>query len=274
MKAFLCATLAIAAMSGFAATPTELDAMLKSGQKVTVIDLRSTGEYQSGHIIGAINIPHHIIGEKRLPPLGKVVAYSDGLTSAYLAESMTALNAKPGIQAESLEGGYAAWQTFTNVTAEAVSIHKATARTITYEELQATKGQNVIILDVRKDPAAVAKARGEPVKDKVNLATFRQTNLPAAAITADAFGQLKRLKGNKKSFDRAQSLLVVVDNDNASAMATAERIRQAGYERVVVLAGGEEIIRRQGKSGLSRQGAAAPITLDPALKPQPLGPKK
>jgi hypothetical protein len=63
---------------------------------------------------------------------------------------------------------------------------------------------------------------------------------------------------------------VVIDNDNESAMTTARRIQQSGYKRVVVLAGGEEIIRRDGRSGMARAGAAAPVTLDPTLKPQPL----
>jgi len=262
--------LACTSLSAFAATPAQLDTLVKSGQPVTIVDLRSTDDYQRGHITGAINIPHRIIAEKRLPPLGKIVAYCDGLGSTYAAECVAALNAKPGIQAETLEGGYAAWETFTNVTAEAASVHKETPRTITYEELQATQGQNVVIVDVRREPAVLAQAKGEALKEKLNLAAFRQQSLPRATMTTDAFGQLARLKGRSQRFNGAPSLIVVIDNDNESAMNTAHRIQQSGYKRVVVLAGGEEIIRRGGRSGLARQGAAAPVTLDPALKPQPL----
>lgn len=258
------------AMSAFAATPVQLDALIKSGQPVTIVDLRSTDDYQHGHITGAINIPYRVVAEKRLPPLGKVVAYCDGLGSTYAAGCVAALNAKPGIQAEALEGGYAAWETFTNVTAEATSVQKETPRTITYEELQATQGQNIVIVDVRREPLALAKATGETPKEKLNLGAFRQKSLPRASVTTDAFDQIARLKGNKKRFSGAPSLIVVIDNDNESAMTTARRIQQSGYKRVVVLAGGEEIIRRDGRSGMARQGAAAPVTLDPTLKPQPL----
>lgn len=276
MKYTLSIILALTAGGAGAGTPLQLQALQKSGGPLTIIDLRSTDAYQEGHIPGAINIPYRLVAEKKLPPLGRVVAYCDGLGSTYAAECVAALNGKPGIQAEALEGGYAAWRTFTNVTAAAAtSVRKETPRTITYADLEATKGQSVIIIDVRRDPAAAVAAgstaapAGE-IQQKINLATFRQESVPAATVTADAFTQLSRLRGKDENFMRAPSLFVVIDNDNASAMETARRIQESGYKRVVVLAGGEEIIRRKGKPGLSRQGAAAPVTLDPALKPQPL----
>lgn len=271
MKTLLSLILTLTAASATAGTPAELDALLKSGTRVTVVDLRSTEAYQRGHIPAAINIPHRLVAEKKLPALGRVVAYCDGLGSTYAGECVASLNAKPGVQAEALEGGYAAWQTFTNVTAESASVRKESPRTITYADLEATKGQGIVIVDVRRDAApAAASATAAPPPEKLNLATFRQEKVPAAAVTSDAFGLISRLKSGNGRFARAPSLFVVIDNDNASAMATATRIQQAGYKRVVVLAGGEEIIRRGGKSGVSRQGAAAPVTLDPALKPQPV----
>jgi rhodanese-related sulfurtransferase len=270
MKIILCLLVTLTTASVTAGTPVQLDTLMKSGTPVTIIDLRSTEAYQQGHIPGAINIPHRLIAEKKLPPLGRVVAYCDGLGSTYTGECVAALNARPNIQAEALEGGYAAWQTFTNVTAEASSVRKETPRTITYADLEATKGQGVVIVDARREPAAIASTTGEAPVEKLNLAAFRQESVPAATVTSDAFGQLSRLRSGGARFVRAPSLLVVIDNDNASAMETALRIQQSGYKRVVVLAGGEEIIRRKGKPGLSRQGAAAPVALDPALKPQPL----
>ena len=269
MKAFFALFLLLTAPA-LAITPAALDALMKSGQPVTLVDLRSLEDYQNGHIANAINIPHRIIGNKRLPPLGKVVAYCDGLGTTYAADCLTALNTKPGIQAELLEGGYAAWETYTNVTAEATRVAKETPRTITYQELEATQGQGVVIIDVRRDPAAVALARGVPAKEKLNLGDFRQARVPRAQVSRNAFDHLSRIRNNKKGFDKAPSLLVVIDNDDQSAMATARRIQQSGYKRVVVLAGGEEIIRRQGRAGLARQGAAAPVTLQPELVPQPI----
>ncbi|HRJ07059.1 MAG TPA: rhodanese-like domain-containing protein [Prosthecobacter sp.] len=265
MKTFVILSL-LASSALRAATPEQLDAMLQTGEKVTIIDLRPTDEYQLSHIAGAINIPHQLVPGKRLPPLGRVVAYCDGLGSTYTAECVAALNAKPGIQAEGLEGGYAAWKTFTNVTADTRRVTPDQPKTITYEELKATRGEGVVLVDARK-PQTVA---GKP---RVNLAAFRQQNLPKATSMTNPSARLRAIKGKAGEFSKAPSLFVVVDDDHQSALAAAERIRAMGYQRVVVLAGGEDIIRRDGRPGLGRQGGAAPVTLDPELVPPPAQPK-
>lgn len=249
-----------------AATPEQLDGLLKSNAKVTVIDLRATDEYQHSHITGAINIPHRLIAEKRLPPLGKVVVYCDGLGSTYTAECVAALNAKPGIQAEALEGGYAAWRTFTNVTADERVLSREQPRTITYEELKATQGQEVVLVDVRSQKIPAGRQR-------VNLNNFRQRDLPKSGVLSNPDAGLKAIKGKRSRFSGAPSLFVIVDDDQQTAIKTAERMKNMGYHRVVVLAGGEDIIRREGKTGLSRQGGALPINLDPELTPPAVQPK-
>ncbi len=268
MKNLLVLFSLLAATAAHAATPEQLDALLKAGSKVTVIDLRSTEEYQISHIAGSINIPHQLVAEKRLPPIGRVVVYCDGLGSTYAPECAGALNTKPGIQAEVLEGGYAAWRTFTNVTADSKPVSLEQARTITYEELKATKGEGVVLVDVRKGQQAAASG-----KPRLNLAAFRQQSLPGSTTLTDPAAQLRNLKGRGKGFKRAPSLYVVIDDDYQSAIKTAERIKGMGYQRVVVLAGGEEIIRREGRTGMGRQGGATPFTFDPELAPQPVQPK-
>lgn len=258
--------LAAAGLRG--ATPEQLDSLFKSGTKVTVVDLRSTEDYQRSHIPGAINLPQQLVAGKRLPPLGRVIAYCDGLGSTYAAGCVAALNTKPGIQAEPLEGGYAAWKSFTNVTADTRRVTPDQPKTITYQELQATGGEGVVLVDVRK-PQAVAAA-GKP---RVNLGEFRQRHLPKAATVSNPAQRLRTLKEPGRGFRRAPSLFVVIDDDHQSAQQTAERIRAMGYERVVVLAGGEDILRREGRPGLGRQGGSAPVTLDPELVPPPVQPR-
>lgn len=266
MKLHLILFTLLASTALRSATPEQLDAMLQSGEKLTVIDLRTTDEYQLSHIAGAINIPHQLVAGKRLPPLGRVVAYCDGLGSTYTAECVAALNAKAGIQAEPLEGGYAAWKTFTNVTADTRRVTPEQPKTITYEDLKATKGEGVVLVDVRKPEAAAGKPR-------VNLSAFRQQNLPRATTLTNPAARLRAIRGKGRDFSQAPSLFVVVDDDHQSALAAAERIRAMGYQRVVVLAGGEDIIRREGRPGLGRQGGAAPVILDPELVPPPAQPK-
>ncbi len=258
--------LGLAAAGLHGATPEQLDSLLKGGAKVTVVDLRGTDDYQRSHIPGAINLPHQLVAGKRLPPLGRVIAYCDGLGSTYGADCVAALNAKPGIQAEPLEGGYAAWKTFTNVSADTRRITPDQPKTITYQELEATRGEGVVLVDVRKTQAVTGKPR-------VNLAEFRKRHLPKATTVSNPAVRLRALKEQGRGFRRAPSLFVVVDDDHQSAQQTAERIRAMGYERVVVLAGGEDILRREGRPGLGRQGGSAPVTLDPELVPPPVQPQ-
>lgn len=264
---FAFLSLLLVATSMQAATPEQLDTLVKSGAKVTIIDLRTSDEYQRSHIAGALHIPHQLIPGRRLPPLGRVVVYCDGLGSTYAATSVAELNAKPGIQAEALEGGYAGWKTYTNVTADTRHITPEQPLTITYEQLKATQGEGVVLVDVRKPQSATLSATGRP---RVNLSSFRQRTLPKAGSLTDPVARLKTLKNRDSEFRRAPSLFVVVDDDHQAAMKTAGQIRAMGYHRVVVLAGGEEIIRRDGKSGLGRQGGSAPVTQQPELVPPPV----
>jgi rhodanese-related sulfurtransferase len=245
-----------------AITPADLNAQLKAGQKITLIDLRSVDHYQRNHIPGAINIPHEIVAQKRLPPIGRVVAYCDGLGATYAPECVAALSAKPGIVAEMLEGGFAAWETFTQVTTAAENLKsQLSVPMITFEQLEKTGGNGVVLVDVRA---------ANPQRAKFDLRPFQRTRVPQAGVTARPFDELKRIKGNNPTFRHAPSLLVVSDDDNTSAQKVAERIRASGYKRVVVLAGGEEIIKREGRAGLTRSGSAASIALDPAQKPVPV----
>ena len=58
-----------------AMTPSELKARLEAHESITVIDVRSTDRFATGHIPGAINVPAALATEKRLPPLGRVVVW-------------------------------------------------------------------------------------------------------------------------------------------------------------------------------------------------------
>lgn len=48
-------------------TPHELDALLKEG-KVLLVDVREPGEFGSGHIAGAINLPLSRFDAGKIPP--------------------------------------------------------------------------------------------------------------------------------------------------------------------------------------------------------------
>src|SRR4030043_401175 len=80
------------------------------GEQVTIIDIRALELYREGHIPGAINMPATIISKKKLPPLGTVVVYGDGIRTDLTNGAAEALNAMSGIEAVMLDGGFSAWE--------------------------------------------------------------------------------------------------------------------------------------------------------------------
>lgn len=58
-RAVLAALLAFMSLAGCAPhiTPQELQSRIDSGTPPTIVDVRSTGEYESGHVPGAIHLP-------------------------------------------------------------------------------------------------------------------------------------------------------------------------------------------------------------------------
>ncbi|MEU2429349.1 rhodanese-like domain-containing protein [Streptomyces sp. NPDC007861] len=78
---------------------------------LTVIDVRTPGEYASGHVPGAFNIPLDLIGHA-VTELGEV-ADRGGLlmvcASGARSDSACALLAEHGIPASTLVGGTSAW---------------------------------------------------------------------------------------------------------------------------------------------------------------------
>ncbi|MDG2124706.1 MAG: rhodanese-like domain-containing protein [Verrucomicrobiales bacterium] len=257
MRAMGVALLALLSGSAtsFAITAAGLREALDGEQKVTVVDLRSNHLFQESHIPGAINISHRVVERKSLPPLGRVVVYCDGLGSTYAPACVVALNAKPGIQAEALEGGYAAWQTEAGETTQATGMKEGNGvAVITYDKLVASGGEDMIVVDLSRGEA---KANGGAVGDKGKKGTaftvkgFCQTKLPGANMTSNVDGYLKRHR---------DGLLVLVDDDNETAMRKAVRLRASGYKRVVVLAGGAEILKRGGRAGSKRIGTSVGIT--------------
>ena len=76
-------------------------------------------------------------------------------------------------------------------------------------------------------------------------------------MTHNVDGYLKRHR---------DGLLVLVDDDNETAMEKAIYLRASGYKRVVVLAGGAEILKREGRAGTKRVGTSVGITDEGAVR--------
>jgi rhodanese-related sulfurtransferase len=89
--------------------PAELDAMLKGG-KALLIDVRETGEFAAGHILGAINMPLSGFDPGKLPQApGKttVLQCAGGKRSGQALDQCAA--AQSAIDTH-LAGGIGAWK--------------------------------------------------------------------------------------------------------------------------------------------------------------------
>jgi rhodanese-related sulfurtransferase len=94
----------------FTTGPVELERMLKSGDNITVVDVRAAEDFAKGHIPGAINLPKgqlenpNALSQERT---NIVYCYTQvcHLTAAACVEL-----ASRGYPVMELEGGFAAWK--------------------------------------------------------------------------------------------------------------------------------------------------------------------
>jgi rhodanese-related sulfurtransferase len=257
MKNHLILCLALGTAAGFAISPSELQSELAGGSAPTVIDVRANDLFAKNHIPGAINIPAALCGAKNLPRLGRVVVYDAGLGVNEASGAMAALNAKPGIQAEALDGGFAAWESLNSNTTQGQGVEMQAVPMITYDQVKTNAADDLVLVDLRQiTNAASATAKYLPGKSTQPLSDL-QSAFPQARVTHSPFG----VKSTKKSASGATvpPLLVLVDRGDGTAQQMARTLRANGITRFVILAGGEDIIARQGQSGLQRSSTSATV---------------
>jgi rhodanese-related sulfurtransferase len=241
-----------------ALTPHELEKKIAQGESFTLIDIRTTRDFKKGHISGAINIPFRLIEAKKLPPLGEVVVYGDGLGQVNVADAARMLNTKPGIEAVPLTGGFAAWRAHGNLTTRAAGLDYEQIPQISYQKLIDISDEEIIIVDLRdRRSDSRAAEKGESAEFDI-LASFVK-EAPNIRLVLDPFVELfsmnQKARRAQSSLEVETPLLVLVDsNHGVSAQAMAFKLKANGYERFVILSGGEEIMKRRGRSGLKREG--------------------
>jgi len=238
---------------------------LQAGEPIAFIDIRSTEFYQKGRIEGAINIPAAVVADKRLPRLGTVIVYDDGLGGKSSEAVVAALNQKPGIKAELLDGGYAAWIAAKGPATIPFGMTKEEIPQITYQKLKTTSPDDVVLVDLRKPasaPAGQSLKSGEPV-----ALTDLRSEFPGAPVVRSPF---QAGIATRSAAGGGTPLYVLVDNGDGTAEQTARAMKANGMTRYVILAGGEAALARKGQAGLQRQGhtvEAPPGVEIPAIKP-------
>lgn len=270
--ALLCVLPSIASAQSISVE--ELADQLVSDQEAPmIIDVRLSARYAAGHIPNAISIPLPSLDSRRLPPIGDVIVYDDGLGRGDIDEAVALLNKKSGVEAVSLKGGYAAWETRSGVTTSSKGLAPERKPVITYDDLVATQGEGIVIYDLRQPTAAsyggarlasldtgadsrdlrdlLPMARQENGSPLSLLKPDRQVPSGGARLMASEDEVNPLIRGSSLPTDE---LIVLIDDDHHTAEETARRLRAGGFERVAVLAGGDLILQFEGRSGLERQG--------------------
>lgn len=256
-----------AASGAWALTPAELQVLVDSGATVTIIDIRTGSLYQMGHVPNAINVPEHVLARKNLPALGHVVVYGRGLGTEDIDLAVQLLNDKPGIQAEALDGGYAAWKTNRGTTTQQAGLQREQLNYITYQDLSGIQADDVVLVDLRKPPEAqsggltrqgeaAAPAPLTSLAEKFPGRTVVQSPFEVSAVASRGSGGLSRQSA------QPVPVMVLIDSGDGEAEKTARILRANGISRVVILAGGEEILKRDGAAGLSRMGIGSQTVED------------
>lgn len=248
--------------AGRGATARDLQDLLSRGEPVTVVDIRGAAAFAEAHIPGAMNVPAEIVAEKRLPPLGRVVVCGDGLRAGDLARAVAALNVKPGIRAESLEGGMAAWEALAQTSTREGGLGKRGERYVSYDELQqaALENPNLVLVDLRQVKLEAAAAQqvagssarksGAPAEDDL---AGRFANRERVRLERGPGGQVSAAKLTARKDQDHRKVYVLIDDGDGEAEKVAHRLKAAGIGQVVILAGGDRAIVRDGKAGLRSQ---------------------
>lgn len=242
---WLCCAALAAGTSLPAITPAGVQTALDKGGKAVFIDVRPLSEYKAGHIPNAIHIPSQLVPAKDLPPLGRVIVYDDGLGLDLATAAATALNQKSGINAEALQGGYAAWLDNSGGTTQPRGVTPSNPNYITYDNLKKIQSSDVVLVDLRH--AASASSRIASTNKLTNLAA----EFPQARLTTSPASFARQALASKTP----PPLLVLIDDADGTAQETARTLRANGNHRFVILAGGEKILARHGQSGMDRIGS-------------------
>ncbi len=94
----------------FTADPMEVDHLMKSGDPITIVDVREPQDFAKGHVPGAINLPRKDWDQATgLSKENSNVFYCYS-QACHLAARACALFADNGYPVREMEGGFEAWQ--------------------------------------------------------------------------------------------------------------------------------------------------------------------
>ena len=272
----LCGLVAVNPMA--AVTPAELAARVARNEPLFIIDVRSAIAYSSGHVPGAMNIPLGLLPYKQIPSSQPVIVYGDGLGVVDDAQALAVIRSKPGVRAEVIEGGYAAWLSETRLTTVPAGVGPEKLPGITYDQLIAASKGDMVLVDLRSI-AVAATAAASPRKERLVAAEAAPDVLTAFAakigvpiVAPNGSVAAAKVPGTSANTAAAPAraaapvtggsgsgrlMVLVADNDTAASEA-ARQLRASGQYRFTILIGGTESISHEGRVGTGRMDGSAP----------------
>jgi rhodanese-related sulfurtransferase len=223
----------------YAITVESLSTRLGSGEVMTIIDIRNNALYQKSHIQNAINIPATLIERKRLPGLGMVVVYGDGVDEEVTLQAVNQLNLKPGIQAELLEGGITSWSAKNAATIHQKGLEVRQTKNITYKKLLKMTVENnaIILVDLRMGKVQELFTDHFPNTQIFDAFSSNQDDISNVVASSLVLAGIP--KDN-------QNILILIDDGNGFSEKIADKLHAAGSKRLAILIGGEKALQVRG----------------------------
>lgn len=235
-------------------TVEELQNQLETGDKITIIDIRNQKAYQKNHIPGAINVSANLIPHKKLPPLGIVIVYGDGIHTGTTKGAVEALNQKPGITAEMLEGGISSWLGQNLADSRALGLLQSSPNFLNYPELESVliNSENAVLVDLRipKKDQELTKIKEQFPNAMVVRPAIKFAKKNQEIVQYD-LSEILQSKDNRNS-----RLFILIDSGGQASEKVYRQLSSGGLKRLAILTGGELALSRQGRGEqASRKGS-------------------
>lgn len=241
---------ALSAGSAEPLDPAGFAQLVDSGIRPFVVDVRTADQYRAGSLPGAVHIPAAFMQRRQFPQLPAMVIVDDGLggvNGRAVAEGMSERFDFPVFW---LRGGYAAWLEAGGSSTASGGLQPEVLPRLTYRQLTEADLGDAVLFDLRGEAGDLAPASAD---DPVS-GFARQLGVPVSRINpVEAFERPVQPEAGQMAPASTKPLIVLIDDNDGTAEEVARKLRANGHHRVVILTGGAEIIRHQGRSGKLRR---------------------
>jgi len=230
---------------GFSITVSDLMSVMDANESFVLIDIRDNHSFQQSHIPGAINIPFQLIKTKKMPALGKVIVYGDGIDASQPLEVSTILSQVSGIYPDVLEGGFLNWCAKTLYTTQPKGLKREHFQHITYGMLKkaAKHNSNIVLMDLRK--LAGRQSRSKKSVQTLSDLSILFPDIPVKTFDLNLLTENTKKRSTKTNNDK---LYVLIDQGKGFSEIIARQLKSAGIRRFVILSGGELTLSTKGQS--------------------------